>query len=133
MATQTKTISALLMVMGVLLLGVLACNSDAPDFAPIARTATLTITPTVPYFDESNAPFQTGDTVQFVGTFQVFLMRIPQEDTGLVADRSNGSCFRDIRVEIIDVTMRGGTIFYKTNCGSEDGWTIEEHLELVEE
>ncbi len=128
---ERRALLALLLVVGVLSLAALACNSDQEWIIP--RTATPTITPS-PLPISMETRFQVGDRVIVVAegtTFMIYQTNLPEPDR-----RNNrvmgSSCFPNTTVTILDVAQGAdGDIFYKVRC-TLDGWLPEANLAPAE-
>jgi hypothetical protein len=124
-----RALSALLLVVGLLSLAALACNSDQEWIIPRTATPTPTNTP-VPMTVDTE--FQIGDSAVVVGAaFQIPQTNFPEADA-----RNNrvigGGCFPGTTVEIQEVAQGDdNNIYYKVGC-ILDGWIPAENLEAVE-
>ncbi|MBN2472389.1 MAG: hypothetical protein JXN59_16810 [Anaerolineae bacterium] len=129
MVNHTRALSALLLVIGLLSLAALACNSDQEWIIPRTDTPVPTNTP-LPL--SGNAEFAPGDEVRIVvNSFQLPQTTNPEPDT-----RNNrvigGGCFPNTTVPVLGVAEDGeGNIYYRVTC-ILDGWVPAENVEAVE-
>lgn len=127
--SRQRAIRALLLVIALLSMAALACNSDQEWIIP--RTATPDPTATsVPITIDT--AFSIGDSAVIVGeSFQVWQTNIPEADNG--RNRVIGTqCFPGQTTEVLDVAQGDdGAIYYYVHC-ILDGWVSEDNLEPVE-
>jgi hypothetical protein len=108
---RKQAVLALLLVMGTLWLGVLACTSDQEWIIP--RT-----TP------ELETQFQVGDTARVVGSIQVLTTVDPDPSSSQASP-----CFNNTIIEVLAVSEFDGVIYYQVDCGVNPGWLSEELLQ----
>lgn len=131
MTTRKQTLAVTLFVLAMLSLAALACYSDSPL---VARTATPTASPTLPPTPDIDTDFRVGDTVLLSGGFQLYLMNNPEPDTGDVSKRQRASCFLNPpqRVQVLDIAVDAGVVYYQVDCGYGPGWASEDHIAAAE-
>lgn len=128
---HTQAASVILLVVGLLSLAALACNSDQEWIIPRTETPTPTRTP-VP-MDTSAALYQMGDALRIRQTGDFFIYQTTEPEPDASHNRVMGSsCFPGTAVTPLDIAVDDdGNFYYRVRCTLE-GWVPETMLEPAE-